>query len=113
MSTDLRIEYKEAGREPYSHPFSTARVLRECWWPLDARLGLATLARIDCLWITDRAEAARFAAELRTVREYLGRPGQREVAESDAGYMLGRLAILLPVIEQAVAEWDEVRELSV
>ena len=112
MSLDLMIEYKDANREAYYHPFSFQRVLRECWWPLAERLGLETLQRMECLFITDRQEAEQLLGEFRVVQRRLQQPSQTDVPPDDAAYMLQRLGEILPAVEQAIANWDQVKELS-
>jgi len=112
MSIDLVIEYKDPDRKAFYHPFSAQQVLRECWWPLAERLGLETLGRMEDLFITDRAEAELLLAEFRVVQNRLQQPGQTEVPPDDAAYMLLRLGMILPAIEQAITEWDQVKELS-
>lgn len=113
MSVDLSIHYKDTARPPYSHPFSGNRVLQECWRPLAERFGLKTLTQMEDLWIYEQAEAEQFAAELRVVERHLRQLDRAYVPLWETNYMLERLAILLPVIDQAISEWDQVKVLSV
>jgi hypothetical protein len=112
MSLDLRIEFKDPARQAYNHPFSAQRVVRECWRPLAKRLDLPTLLRMEDLWISDRAEAEQLLADVRCVQNHLLKHSQIDVQPADAEYMLGRLRTILPAIEQAITEWEQIKELS-
>jgi hypothetical protein len=72
-----------------------------------------TLGCLQYLFITDRAVAQRLAEEFRFVESLLREPGQTEVPDFETEYMLGRLAILLPVLDSAIAELDNVKQISV
>jgi hypothetical protein len=113
MSLDVCIKYKDPSRPEYWHPFCFQSVLREQWWPLAEKHGLETLQRLECLFIEDRAEAEQLVRELRFVENLLKSPDRGGVPEGTAQYMRDRLGILLPVFDSALAEWDNVKELSI
>ncbi|HMW02175.1 MAG TPA: hypothetical protein PKE58_18695 [Acidobacteriota bacterium] len=113
MSVDLLIEYKDRTRADVHHPFASYRVLTEGWWPLAASLHLETLKCLECLFITKKEEAEMLVVELKQVQTYLQSPGQRDISPEVAAHMLDRIRRTLPLIEQAVAEWDAVAELSI
>ena len=113
MSLDVCIKYKDPARPEYWHPFCFQSTLLKYWWPLAGKHGLQTLQRLECLFIEDRAEAEQLVRELRFVENLLKSPGRGGVPERAADYMLDRLAVLLPVFDHALAEWDHVKELSI
>jgi hypothetical protein len=107
MAVSVMIEYKDPAREALHHPFSFQSVMHGFWWPIAEKLQLPTLQRLEVLWITEREEAERFVAELRVVEEYLHRTG------SDNEYVLTRIGEVVPIMEQAIAEWDQVAGVSI
>jgi len=107
MSVSVMIEYKNPAREALHHPFSFQSVMREFWWPIAEQLGLPTLQRLEVLWITEREEAERFVAELRVVEEYVRQPGRGDE------YVLTRIGQVVPIMERAIAEWDQVAGVSI
>ena len=113
MSLDVCIKYKDASRPEYRHPFCFQSTLLKYWWPIAEKHRLETLQRLECLFIEERAEAEQLVRELRVVENLLKSPDHGGVPERAAEYMLGRLAILLPVFDGAIAEWDNVKELSI
>src|SRR5262245_58519563 len=106
MAVSVTIEYKDPAREALDHPFSRQSVMREFWWPIADRLQLPTLQRLETLWITERDEAERLVAELRVVEQHL--------RQHDAGneYVLTRIGQVVPLMEQAIAEWHQVAGVS-
>ena len=113
MSLDVCIKYKDPSRPEYWYPFCPQSVLREQWWPLAEVHGLAQLQRLECLFIEDRAEAEQLVRELRFVENLLKTSDRGGVPEGTATHMLDRLAIVLPVMDAALADWDQVEELSI
>lgn len=113
MSLDVCITYKDSSRPEYWHPFCFQSTLREYWWPLAGKHGLDMLQRLECLFIEERTDAEQLVRELRFVESLLKSPDRGGVPEGAARYMLDRLAILLPVFDAALAEWDNVKELSI
>ena len=112
MALDVRIRYKDSSRPEYWHPFCFQSTLLKFWWPIAEKHGLETLRRLECLLIEDRAEAEQLVRELRFVENLLKAPDRGGVSERMAEYLLDRLAILLRVFDGAIAEWDNVKELS-
>ena len=112
MALDVYIKYKDPARPEYRHPFCFQSTLLKFWWPIAEQHGLETLRRLECLLIEDRAEAEQLVRELRFVENLLKAPDRGGVSERTAQYTLDRLAILLRVFDGAIAEWDNVKELS-
>lgn len=113
MSLDVCIKYKDSSRPEYWHPFCFQSTLRDYWWPIAEKHRLETLQRLECLFIEDRAEAEQLVRELRFVENLLKTSDRGGVPERAAEYMLERLATLLPVFDDALAEWENVKELSI
>jgi hypothetical protein len=113
MSLDVNIKYKDPQREDYTHPFSFQSVLREQWWPLAKKHELETLQRLECLVIENRADAVQLVDELRFVEKLLMSDDHGGVPEDKASYILERLGLLWPVFDEALAEWDNVKRLSI
>jgi hypothetical protein len=113
MALSVTIKYKDSAREPLDRPFCVQRVAREFWWPIADRLHLPTLQRLECLFITDRVEAERLVAELRTVEQHL-RAAEQVIAPPDTTkYVLTRIGQVVPLVEQAILEWDQVAEITI
>ena len=113
MSLDVCIKYKDSSRQEYWHPFCFQSTLRDYRWPIAERHRLETLQRLECLFIEDRAEAEQLIRELRFVESLLKTPDRGGVPKRAAEYMLGRLNVLLPVFDAALAEWENVKQLSI
>jgi hypothetical protein len=113
MALSVTIKYKDATREPIDRPFCFQRVAQEFWWPIADRLNLPTLQRLECLFISDRAEAEQLVAELKTVERYL-RESEQAIAPPDtAEYVLTRIGQVVRLVEQAIREWDQVAEITI
>ena len=112
MALDLCIRYKDPFRPESWYPFSLQSVLIKHWWPLARTQGLEMLQRLECLFIQDRAEAEQLIREFRFVETLLKSPDHGGVPEGVARDMLDTLATLLPLLDVALAEWDNVKELS-
>ena len=113
MSLDVSIKYKDASRPEYRQPFSFQSTLENFWWPTAKKHKLETLQRLESLFIEDRPEAEQFVRELRFVENLLKAPDRGGASDRMADYLLDQLALLLPVFDQALAEWDNVEELSI
>lgn len=113
MSASIFITYKDPSRPEYYHPFRFQDVLRKQWWPLDEKHGLEMLKRIGALLIEDRAEAEQLVRELRFVEQLLNTTDFDGIPAGTTQYMRKRLAIILPVLDGALAEWDIVKEISI
>jgi hypothetical protein len=113
MSTDLCIRYKDSAREEFSYPFSGYHTLRDYWRPIAERRDLTLLQQVENLFITGLADAEQLLRELRFVENLLQSADQHEVPLTKAHDMLETLSIMLPAIDRAIAEWENVMELSV
>lgn len=107
MTVSIMIEYKDPAREDLHHPFSFQQVMRDFWWPIAEQLNLPTLQRLEILWITERTEAELFVAELRVVEQHLRQTGQENE------YVLRRIGEVIPLMERAFAEWDQIEGISI
>ena len=113
MSLALTITYSDPDRRrDVYHPFSFQAVLVRAWWPLAKHLGLPLLQQLECLDIRDRADAEKLVRELQIVREALANPEAVSISEGDAAYMLQRISDVLPLIQRAIKDWDDVVDIS-
>src|ERR1700761_9241339 len=109
MAASLSITYKDGSRQALHHPFSFQTVVNESWIPLAKQENLSLLAYVGDLWIRRREDAEQLLAELRQAQSCLSADPQSVKSSS---YMLSQLSQVIPLIERAVAEWDEVEDLS-
>jgi hypothetical protein len=113
MSLSVSIEYKDSARSPFTYPFCPQSVLTRHWWRFARQYNLDVLGRLEDLFIVDGAEAEQLIRELRFVESLLREPGQIEVPEIEPEGILGRLAVILPALDGAIAEWENVRQISI
>jgi hypothetical protein len=109
MAASLLITYKDGSRQALHHPFSFQTVVNESWVPLAKRENLSLLVYVGDLWIRRREDAEQLLAELRQAETRLTAAPQ---SVKSGSYMLSRLSQVIPLVEKAVAEWDEVEDLS-
>lgn len=109
MAASLVITYKDGARKALHHPFSFQTVVDESWIPLARQEKLSLLSYVGDLWIRRREDGEQLLTELRTAEACLSAAPQ---SVKSSAYMLSRLSEIIPLIERAVAEWDEVEDLS-
>lgn len=112
MGLDLTITYKDPRLPPLSVFFCNQRVLRDVWRPLAKKLKLPLLQRLECLFLRTKSEAEQLLLELRVVEERLDDPKSCGIDDATADYLLEGLDKCLPLLDETVAHWQEVRELS-
>jgi hypothetical protein len=108
MALELLITFRDPKRKSVFHPFCFQVVLYRSWWPLARRLGLPLLQRLETLDIRDRVEAEALVRELGIAREALTTPAALDIAQEEADYMLKRIDQVVPLIRDAIRDWDYV-----
>lgn len=110
MSLDMTIEYKNPARPDCDHPFTNHEVMVGYWWPIARQLNLPLLERLETLVVTELDDARELRRELAVVHAYLVDPAPSQLKER-ADYMRERIGQVMPLLEQAIDEWDQVKEL--
>jgi hypothetical protein len=109
MALELLITFRDPKRKSVFHPFCFQVVLYKARWPLAKRLGLPLLQRLETLDIRDKVEAEALVQELGIAREALTRPAAVDIEQV---YMLKRIDQVVPLIQDAVRDWDYVDSIS-
>jgi hypothetical protein len=120
MSITLLIHYKNSNRETTRQPFSFQKVLVDYWWTIAYGYNLEQLQRLETLKIETKQDAQQLVQELLFVKkliydhDYLEinrKPWQLSI-EPVRDYMTMRIDQTIPLVESAIAEWDEVAYIS-
>jgi hypothetical protein len=116
MSTSITIHYKASTRERLSHPFSLETVKNDYWLPIAHGYNLTLLQSLGALMIETQQEAQQLVQELQFVREFVQEYDYLEISrkpwqlplEPVKDYITMRIDQTIPLIQQAISEWDSV-----
>jgi hypothetical protein len=116
MSTRISIHYKDSNRETLSQPFSFETVKNDYWLPIAHGYNLKLLQYLGTLMIETQQEAQQLIQELQFVRKFLQeydyleinrKPWQLQL-EPVRDDMILRINHAIPLVQQAVNEWNDV-----
>jgi hypothetical protein len=111
MTISISIKLKATDQHDVEVPFSVQRVMEEQWRPFAREHGLPMIAKFEHLRITRLDAAELLLAELRRARTLLAE--QQSLFNPQREYMLERLGLVIPALEEAIGRWDTVAEIVI
>ena len=113
MSIGLCVTYRDPSHEEEYWPYLTQPYLTECLWPLALSLGLERVELLEVLMDYDSAENVReLLNELHAVVGYLSGPAPEKEHYPRWEHVLNRTVELTLRLQQVLAEWSQIREVS-
>ena len=113
MSIGVCVTYRDPWREEEYWPYLTQRHLTAYLWPLAAALGLERVELLEVVSDYQSADNVRaLLAELETVYRHFVDPANANEPYPDREHVRDRTAELIQRLNQVLAEWPSVAEVS-